>query len=58
MTTLSTEDNPRQSADDRDPDGLNSVIEVMGNPGNASSHRVHGALSDARGIKEFFSRLG
>ena len=30
MTTLSTEDNTRQSADDRDPDGLNPVIEVMG----------------------------
>jgi hypothetical protein len=30
MTTLPTEDNTRQSADDRDPDGLNSVIEVMG----------------------------
>jgi hypothetical protein len=30
MTTLSTEDNTRQSTDDRDPDGLNPVIEVMG----------------------------
>ena len=30
MTTLSTKDNTRQSADDRDPDGLNPVIEVMG----------------------------
>jgi len=30
MPTLSTEDNTRQSANDRDPDGLNPVIEVMG----------------------------
>jgi hypothetical protein len=30
MTTLSTENTTRQSADDRDPDGLNPVIEVMG----------------------------
>lgn len=30
MTTLSTEDTTRQSADDRDPDSLNPVIEVMG----------------------------
>jgi hypothetical protein len=30
MTTLSTENTTRQSVDDRDPDGLNPVIEVMG----------------------------
>ena len=30
MTTLSTETTTRQSVDDRDPDGLNPVIEVMG----------------------------
>ena len=30
MTTLSTEDTTRQGADDRDPDSLNPVIEVMG----------------------------
>lgn len=30
MTTLSTEDSPRQSTDERDPDGLNPVLEVMG----------------------------
>ena len=29
MTALSTDDTTRQSADDRDPDGLNPVIEVM-----------------------------
>ena len=28
MTTLSTEDNTRPGADDRDPDGLNPVIEA------------------------------
>src|SRR5215510_7579066 len=30
MTTLSTEDTTRQSANDRDPDSLNPVIEIMG----------------------------
>ena len=30
MTTLSTEDNTFQGTDDRDPDGINPVIEVMG----------------------------
>ena len=30
MTTLFTENTTRQSVDDRDPDGLNPVIEVMG----------------------------
>ena len=30
MTTLSTEDNPRQSTAERDPDGLNPMIEVTG----------------------------
>jgi hypothetical protein len=30
MTTLSTEDNTRQGAEDHNPDGPNSVIEVMG----------------------------
>jgi len=29
MTTLSTEDNTRPGADDRDPDGFNPVLEVM-----------------------------
>ncbi len=28
MTTLSTEDNTRPGADDRDPDGLTPVIEA------------------------------
>ena len=30
MTTLSTEDNTRQGADECDPDSLNPAIEVMG----------------------------
>jgi hypothetical protein len=30
MTTLSTEDTPRHSTAERDPSGLNPVIEVMG----------------------------
>ena len=29
MTALSTEDNTRQSTDERDPDGLNPVIEIL-----------------------------
>lgn len=50
MTTLSTEDNTRPGADDRHPDDCNPVIEAMENPGNTSSHRVSGSLSNSHSV--------
>ena len=72
MTTLSTEDTTRQSADDRDPDSLNVFLQEQahtlrhGRRGGSEDTQASsearwrgydGALSDARGIREFFRDL-